>query len=118
MSRSKCPKCGAGRGLATYDNGDYCHACSYKEHTRHLIDYEKNSEVVRNMELPTRDLTIEMPKEKEIWLQKSYITKQQIEDNNIFYSIEYNRICFPRYVDDIMVSAWLRSTEQVKDKWM
>lgn len=117
MSRNKCPECGAGRGLAQYSNGDYCHACKYKEHTKHLIMNEQPSAINGSLELPIKDTEI-IPKEELEWLQKYNISKEHINKNNIFYSELYKRICFPRYTNNEITACWLRSIKTVKDKWL
>ncbi len=120
MSRIKCNDCNAGRGLAEYPEGTYCHAChQFTRMTKSLIkrlDVQTNK---KELELPECKPAV-WPEEAKEWI-RGYL--EPVEDVvPFFWSDEYQRIVFPQYVGDdrdgmLMVAAWMRSIDN-QPKWM
>ena len=117
MSRSKCDKCGARRGLAVYDNGEYCHACHHSTTTKSLtkrLDIQTNK---KELEMPRDDFS-RIPDEAREWIHKYRL----YDERAYFWSDKYKRIVFPQYMGDdrdgmLMVAAWMRSVSE-QPKWL
>lgn len=108
-SRSECPKCCARRGLAEYDNGEFCHAChQIISSNKSLIKTAKKEK--KRLEVPK--ISGVMPKDAYNWLF-GYIG---IEANDcfIFWSDEYQRIVF---LSPSGKAAWMRSVNK-QPKWL
>lgn len=111
-SRTKCFDCGAGRGLAEYEDGTFCHACHTKTKSRSLIKQEKA--VKKELKVPMWDGTDqEWPREAFNWLIK-YADNGQLTFDKVFWSDEYKRIVFPSPCGK---AAWMRSVNE-QPKWL
>lgn len=107
MSRSLCPECGARRGLARYEEGEYCYACKYRNNNKSLIKID-NSMKEQDIEIGN------IPNEAKLWLLKLGINDEIIKKRNIKWSVNYERIVF--YYYDF---SWLRTLDKTrKDKWL
>jgi len=117
-SRSECPKCGAKRGLAEYDNGEYCHAChEFTGLTKSLIKRLDVQTQKKELELPKCKPAI-WPEEAKEWIYKYLEPKEAIVP--YFWSDEYQRIVFP---SNCGKAAWMRRVEETnrpeyKPKWL
>lgn len=122
MSRTTCPDCNASRGLAEYSDGTYCHACKKVRKHKNIVEQEKKVKKVLSMPVYNED---KMPQPAAQYLNQYYITENDIERCDVFWSEEYQRICFPYYVQyqcpdsEYILFCWARSLEkQKKDKWI
>lgn len=137
--RSLCPECNANRGVQEFPDGKYCHACHQQLSKKSLIKRVSQHEEQKTLALPERD---SMTKSKEtgelfnLWpaeafwyLKKYYITEEDIQQCNLFWSEKYQRICFPYYsrygLNDqdgqksYMLFCWMRSVnKEVRNKWV
>lgn len=129
-ARTKCSDCNSSDGLATYEDGTYCHACQKLTKTRSLgeelivgLKQAKSSQLT--MPVPTPTYWHEscdygkFPIEAAVYLKKYYITQEIIDRTGIFWSELYKRVCFPLYEKDEMVACWMRDVlEESLTKWL
>lgn len=111
MSRSCCPECNARRGLATYPNGQWCHACHTKFNSKSLVS---------RVRLVSNTINLNNLEEASLkncpWLLQYHITSEYIKTFNICYDRYYNRIVF---LFNNNKSAWSRSLNpKDKNKWL
>ena len=121
MSREPCV-CGASRSLQTFDDGQYCHACHKQFNSKKLIVKKQEKKILEmpkdtNVDGNIRYGTAKLPKEVDIWLQQFYFTAWQLEvQKEVFWSEEYQRICFPFNNNK---SCWMRTLDKTsKNKWV
>lgn len=120
MSRTKCPNCGANRGIQEFPGGTWCHACHVKEGSRSLlnsgIDETRGHLGVLKIDLAP---VTENPESVE-YLKQYYFTDEALEDGTIFYSRHSGRIVFPLFgKDQTICAAWCRAVNMRKTlKWL
>jgi hypothetical protein len=112
-SRLPCPSCNSRKGLAIYDDHDYCHACKevFNKSTK-LIDFEEKR-VRKPLRIPTK---FSQPAKEGI----KYLNQFQLNFNKkILWSLEYDRICF-RFRNAIgTISMWMRDpVGNQQQKWL
>ena len=116
--RAQCYDCGSSTGLASYDDGEYCHACNSKQHVRSLITSSNTiveSIYKDNKHIP-EDQQDKWPEEAWQYVKRYYLTNDLIKHHNIYWSNTAKRIIFPndRFDSDC---AWGRSLTD-RPKWM
>lgn len=123
MIRTQCPKCasfGKDRSqdnLANYPDGSkYCFSCGYWEISIRLPNYNKKViEPIKSITLP-EDITTDIPIEIQQYLKQFFITDKDITKYHIYWSPRNQRICFPIYIDNMIV-GWQGRSLIRKPKW-
>lgn len=109
MSRKICVDCGANRGIQTFKDGTWCYACHKLTKDNKLIV----AKIVKKkiLEMPEfKDCTIPLP---ETYFLDQFYIKDRL---NIYWSEQYQRICFPY---NNYKSCWMRTLDKTKkDKWV
>lgn len=126
VTKSQCPEC-ASHGkdnhkdnLVTFDNGNQlCFSCGYTNHNhtyyKPLVQEPTNE---KSISLP-EDVTNCLPNRALEFLNKFHCTLQQIKENFILWSEQYERVCFPIYTPTELL-AWqgrYLGKDPKKPKW-
>ncbi len=126
VTKSQCPEC-ASHGkdnhkdnLVTFDNGNQlCFSCGYTNHNhthyKHLVQKSTNE---KSISLPD-DISNTLPNRVLVFLNQYYITPNQIKNNFILWSEQYERVCFPIYTPTELL-AWqgrYLGKDPKKPKW-
>lgn len=110
--RYKCEQCGANRGLAKYKSGEYCFSCKYFKKEKNLIYLEK-----KKTKLDELEVSNVFPEQALKYLRQYYINDHIINNNNIKWVSNYNRIGF--FFGKNLNSCYLRSINKTdKTKWL
>ncbi len=118
MSRTQCPKCNANRGLAQYDNGEWCFSCSYFNPSKSLVLCDKQLRIEDNLDYVDNLLPIYNYNEYS-YLKQYYITKSLCDKHNVKYDQQSQRILFPYYDRyERIAFLWGRSVKQNQLKWL
>lgn len=110
--RSKCDLCGASRGLAKYNTGDWCFSCNKFTPVKNLYKVESPTK------FEFKDIILtDVPNHALDWLNRYYIDKKDLIKHNITWSENYRRICFS--FGNPLTNHYLRSIiTNEKNKWI
>ncbi len=127
----RCPYCNSKSGVDV-KNRLFCHACKRDfpqcEHDlfRMIIKAEDRHDVTvvpdksSKIHLPLSDFAnrTHIPIRAFMWLSQ-YFTEEDLPD--CFWSVKYQRLCFPYYRDKMMIGCWMRSISGITregPKWL
>ena len=130
VTKSQCPEC-ASHGkdnhkdnLVTFDNGNQlCFSCGYANYNnlnlKSLTSKQNNNGLFPNTITLPPDSSTYLPIRALDFLSSFYLTPQQIKNNFILWSEQYERICFPIYTPTELL-AWqgrYLGKDPKKPKW-